>query len=74
MRVCAADWDFEETEYRTGENGQDYPVTIPYKTVTCARCGNAITVFGHSQESFEAACVQLRLTCPKGENNFYLAP
>ena len=24
--------------------------------------------------SFEVACVQLRQTCPKDENNFYLAP
>ena len=73
-RVAAPAYRYEETEYRTGDNGQDYPVTVPYLEVTCARCGNRTTVHGHERDSYDAACCILRGTCPKAESNFYAEP
>lgn len=73
-RVAAPSHSFEETEYRTGDNGQEYPVRVPYMTVNCARCFNSATVHGHEKESYDAACCLLRETCPKGESNFYAEP
>jgi ribosomal protein S27E len=74
MRVAApADTWFTE-ESRTGEHGREYTVRVPYMRVHCARCGNSATVYGHSEESYEAATCILRETCPKAENNWYAEP
>ncbi len=73
-RVAAPSWTLTETETREGENGKEYSVDVPYMAVTCARCGNAKTIHGHQQESYDAACVLLRESCPKGESNFYAEP
>tara|TARA_R110002096_G_scaffold167437_1_gene337413 strand:- start:3345 stop:3746 length:402 start_codon:yes stop_codon:yes gene_type:complete len=73
-RVAAPSWTFLETETREGENGREYSVEVPYMTVNCARCGNSKRVHGHQRESYDAACVYLRDTCPKGERNYYAEP
>lgn len=74
MRVAAPAWPFTEFETRTGDNGHDYTVEVPYMTVTCARCGNSATVYGHEADSYDAACCLLRDTCRKGESNYYAEP
>ena len=48
-RVAAPSHSYEEIEYRTGDNGQDYPFTVPYMEVICAKCGNRTTVHGHER-------------------------
>lgn len=73
-RVAAPSWTYTETETREGDNGNEYSVEVPFITVTCARCGQSKTVHGHLRESYDAACVLLRETCPKGESNFYAEP
>ena len=73
-RVAAPSHSYEEIEYRTGDNGQDYPFTVPYMEVICAKCGNRTTVHGHERASYDAACCILRDTCPKAESNFYAEP
>jgi len=73
-RVAAPSWAYTETEQHLGNDGKDYLVEVPYMTVTCARCGQSKTVHGHKRDSYDAACVLLRETCPKGESNFYAEP
>ena len=73
-RVAAPSHTYTEIEERHTDSGQSYQVEVPYMTVDCARCGNKATVHGHERESYDAACCQLRETCPKGENNYYAVP
>lgn len=74
MRVAAPAWNDYESSTFTGDDGREHERQVPIKTVTCARCHNAATVYGHSDDSYEAACCILRDTCPKGESNFYAEP
>lgn len=74
MRVAAPSWPYTEVEYRTGDNGREYMVEVPYMVVTCARCMSTSTVHGHSEDSYDAACCILREKCPRGESNFYAEP
>lgn len=39
--------------------------------VACARCGEAVEVFGTSDRSVRRACATLRDGCPRQERNFY---
>lgn len=73
-RVAAPSWTYTESETRESHNGNEYTVEVPYMTVTCARCGHSRTVHGHERDSYDAACILLRETCPKGESNFYAEP
>lgn len=73
-RVAAPSHCFEETETRHDSQGQSYEIEVPKMIVNCARCGNAVTVHGTTNESYKAACCLLRETCPKGEANFYAEP
>ena len=38
----------------------------------CSRCGNEAWSRGAGRASKAAACVMLRLSCPRKENNFYV--
>jgi len=73
-RVAAPSHTYTEIEERHTDSGQSHEVEVPRMIVNCARCGNSATVHGHERESYDAACCQLRETCPKDENNFYAMP
>lgn len=74
MRVAAPFETWKQEETRTGADGNEYTVSVPYMRVDCARCGNSATVYGHTDESYDAAACLLRETCPKGASNFYAVP
>lgn len=45
--------------------------TVEGLTVTCARCGHEVEVFGTQDASRARATIMLRKECPRGEANFY---
>lgn len=74
MRVAAPSYEITLVSYWTDDKGESHSVDVPSTHVDCARCGNAAEVFGTGTDSYDAACCQLRDTCPKGESNYYAAP
>lgn len=73
-RVAAPRHAYEEEYEYTDDHGNTRSRTAEKMEVTCARCGNRAVVNGHEDDSYRAACVMLRNTCPKAEANFYAEP